>query len=118
MSALNYEPQLFIRYLNLLGVPKREPSIDALKEIVRAQLFKVPFENISKLYYLKHRGLHHLIEFKDYLNGIEHYRFGGTCYSNNYYMNQLLTYLGYDVKLCGADMKNPDVHIVNIVSFK
>jgi len=26
--------------------------------------------------------------------------------------------LGFDVKLCGADMKNPDVHIINIVTIE
>ena len=27
----------------------------------------------------------------------------------------MLKYLGYDIKLCGADMENPDVHIVSMV---
>ncbi|MEE8577089.1 MAG: arylamine N-acetyltransferase, partial [candidate division Zixibacteria bacterium] len=51
-----------------------------------------------------------------FLGGIKRFNFGGTCYANNGYLNQLLINLGYRVKLCGADMDNPDVHIVNIVT--
>ena len=50
-----------------------------------------------------------------FLADIENYHFGGTCYTNNYFLKLLLSYLGYDVKLCGADMNRPDVHVVNIV---
>ncbi len=32
------------------------------------------------------------------------------------HLNQLLSHLGFDVMLCGADMKNPDVHLINIVT--
>jgi len=86
-----------------------------LKELVRAQTCKIPFENISKLFYKKHLNLRHLIGFDLFLDGIEKYHFGGTCYSINFYLYQLLDWLGYDVRLCGADMAKPDVHIVNVV---
>lgn len=75
----------------------------------------VPFENISKLLYKKKLGQTHLVSFEQYLEGIERYHFGGTCYANNYYLNQLLSWLGYEVRLCGADMHMPDLHLVNIV---
>ena len=78
-------------------------------------MMKVPFENISKLYRWKTSGSHELVDSAQFLDGIEEYHFGGTCYSNNYYLYQLLTSLNYDVVLCGADMSKPDVHIVNIV---
>lgn len=103
------------RYLALMGVSECEPNLDALTEIVRAHLIRVPFENISKLYRWKTSGLHGLTDFTLFLDGIERYHFGGTCYANNYHLNQLLTALGYDVLLCGAAMSRPDVHIVNIV---
>lgn len=118
MSTPEFEEKNFVRYLKLLGIHRQKPSIEALKEIVRAQVTKVPFENISKLFFIKRLNLRHLIDFELYLEGIEKYRFGGTCYSNNFYLNQLLTWLGYDIKLCGADMKNPDVHIINIVNIE
>ncbi len=109
-----YNEILFDRYLNILSIGRREPSITALYEIVNAHLTKVTFENISKLLYKK-QGLKYIPDLSVYLDGIEKFNFGGTCYSNNYYLYLLLKFLGYDVNLCGADMKNPDVHIVSMV---
>jgi len=107
--------QFGYRFLKVLGLKKRSPSEEALKEIVRVHISRIPFENISKLYYKKHLELQELPEFGLYLDGIERYHFGGTCYANNYYLNRLLTWLGYEVKLCGADMAERDVHVVNVV---
>ncbi len=106
------------RYLSLLGVPISDPSLDSLTRIVRAHLAQVPFENISKLYFLKKSGVRELPDVTQYLGGIEEYHFGGTCYATNYYLSQLLACLGYDVVLCGADMSKPDVHVVSIVTIK
>ena len=119
MSDLNGRPpsdKLFQRYLAVLGVSVRELSLDTLQELTAAHLTRVPFENISKLYYKKHNGLRGLPSLEMYLDGVENYNLGGTCYTNNYYLNLLLKYVGYEVKLCGAGMTNPDVHIVNIVT--
>jgi arylamine N-acetyltransferase len=115
---LNINKVYFIHYLKLLGIPQREPSLAYLEEIIKAQLLKVSFENVSKLYYLKTSGLKSIPSFEQFLTGIEKYHFGGTCYANNYYLNLLLNFLGYDVKLCGADMSRPDVHIANIVTIE
>jgi len=98
-----------------LGVSRRAPSLDALRELVAAHVTRIPFENISKLYYRKHLGLADLVPLPLYLDGIERYHFGGTCYPNNFYLYTLLASLGYEVKLCGADMANPDVHMVIMV---
>jgi len=106
---------LFDKYLMLLQIEKSTPNFSLLKKIVKAHLIKVPFENISKLLYKK-PGMNYIPNLSTYLNGIEKYNFGGTCYSNNYYLYSLLKHLGYNVKLCGADMKNPDVHLISIVS--
>ena len=109
---------LLERYLRLLGVHKRKPGKGALYELVRAQMVKVPFENISKLYYRKHYNLQDLPDPELFLDGIEHFHFGGTCYSNNFFFYQLLANLGYQIKLCGADMLNPDVHLVSVVTLE
>jgi len=106
---------LFKRYFSVLGIQQRKPGLDALNELVAAHIMRVPFENVSKLYYLKHKGLRYIPDFEKYIEGIERYNFGGTCYSNNYYLHLLLKHLGYDVSLCGADMTQPDVHMVNMV---
>ncbi len=108
------QKNLFDKYLKLLGINKSKPNFDLLKKIVKTHLIKVPFENISKLLYKK-QGMNYIPDLELYLDGIEKYNFGGTCYSNNYYLYLLLEYLGFEIKLCGADMKNPDVHLISIV---
>ena len=104
---------LFNKYLELLGIKASKPSFGLLCEIVKAHLIKIPFENISKLLY-KNRGMNYIPDLTTYLSGIEKNNFGGTCYANNYYLYLLLMHLGYTIKLCGADMKNPDVHLISI----
>jgi N-hydroxyarylamine O-acetyltransferase len=106
------------RYLRLLEVPHRKPSAAALHQLVDAHLQRVPFENVSKLYRLRRTGLRGIPELGQYLDDIERLRFGGTCYSNNYYLHQLLESLGYQATLCGADMTRPDVHVVNLVGIE
>ena len=113
---MNYTQSQVEKFLKILKIQQRDPNLEALTQITNAYLTKIPFENISKIYYKKKYGLMNIPDFDLYLKGISLYNFGGTCYSNNFYMNELLDYLGYDVRLCGADMTNPDVHIVNVVN--
>ena len=107
---------LFDRYLSLLGLRRLPPSLESLTELVASHLKLIPFENISKLYYLNKFGQKSIPDMNQYLDGIEYHHFGGTCYSNNYFIHLLLVNMGYDCKLCGADMAEPDVHLVNIVT--
>jgi N-hydroxyarylamine O-acetyltransferase len=102
----------YLRLLRLLRLSRMSPGLAALKEIVSAHLTRIPFENISKIYRQRQFGLTGLPDTEMYLDGIELFRFGGTCYANNYHLSMLLGALGYEVKLCGADMTNPDVHMV------
>lgn len=104
------------RYLAILGVERAKPGLAALRELVAAHLTHIPFENISKLYYRRALGLAGLPDIRLYLEGIEKYHFGGTCYSNNYHFYLLLRSLGYESKLCAADMQNPGVHAVNMIT--
>ena len=103
------------RYLHILGITRKAPDYAYLCELVMAHLCSVPFENISKLYYLQTAQLQTLPDLDLYLDGTKRFHFGGTCYPNNYYFNLLLKFLGFDAILCGADMNQPDVHIVSIV---
>jgi N-hydroxyarylamine O-acetyltransferase len=114
-TDVRQERELVERYLGVLQIRRREPSLEALCELVAAHLMRVPFENISKLYRNK-LGQGGLPNIRTFLDGIEHCHFGGTCYSNNFHFYSLLTSLGYEAKLCGADMSNPDVHLVIMVS--
>ena len=113
---VHLEPAILSRYLNVLGVQERTPSLPGLKELVFAHLTRVPFENISKLLYKRRLGLDDLPSISMYLDGIECSHFGGTCYSNNFHFYCLLRTLGYDVHLCAAGMATPDVHAVSIVA--
>jgi N-hydroxyarylamine O-acetyltransferase len=115
---MKYSDSLYKKFLKILKISKRDPSLVALTELIKAHLIIIPFENISKIYYMKKFGLRTIPDFERYLDGISKYKFGGTCYSNNYYLNNLLQYLGYDVRLCAANMANPDVHIVNVVNIE
>jgi hypothetical protein len=45
------------RYMRIFAVPRRAPSVDALRELVAAYVTRVPFENVSKIYRWKHHGL-------------------------------------------------------------
>lgn len=99
------------RYLRILGAAPERPSTEALRRLVRAQLCRGPFENVSKLYYARQHGRHDLPCLELLLDGIERHRFGGTCYANNFHFFRLLRALGYEATLCGADMgSGPDVH--------
>jgi arylamine N-acetyltransferase len=116
VTAPPLEPALVDRYLRALGIPRRPPSPEALTEIAAAQLTRVPFENVSKLVRLCRLGLADLPSLDLHLEGIERFHLGGTCYANNYYLYRLLDALGYRARLCGADMRNPDVHLVVMVA--
>jgi len=91
MLESKFEDRNFMRYLRLLGIEKQRLDFEYLKKIVKASVDKIPFENISKLYYYKRINLKELVDFELYLDGIEKYGFGGTCYANNFYFNQLLS---------------------------
>ncbi len=107
---------LYRKYLDILNVHVDKPDIYTLKELITSHLSKIPFENISKVYYNKKYDMDSIPSFEKYIEGIGDYHFGGTCYTNNYYFSRLLDYVGYNVRLCGADMNKPDVHIVSIVT--
>jgi arylamine N-acetyltransferase len=105
----------FERYLAILGLEAEPPSRRALSRLVRAHLIRVPFENISKLFLRKRQGAETIPSLEEYLDGIERFNMGGTCYANNTSFYLLLRQLGYEVKLCGADMSQADVHVVIMV---
>jgi len=108
--------QLLRRYLSLLGIEPAPPDGALLRRLTRAQLRRVPFENISKLYRVRCLGLSRLPTLAEHLDGIEHQHLGGTCYASNYYLCRLLRYLGFDADFCGADMvSGRDVHSVVLV---
>ncbi len=112
MSQEFLDHELVRRYLSVLRVAQKKPSAAALSQLVAAHLARIPFENISKLHYLTRFGLCGIPDIQLFLEGIEKHHFGGTCYSNNFHFCSLLASLGYEVKLCGADMNRRNAHMV------
>jgi len=119
-TAEDYSRAAFDRYLELLGINRSGPGLDALVELTSQHLRRIPFENVSKIHRVKVLGIRGIPGLDEYLDGIEQYNFGGTCYTNNYYMHLLLAHLGYAVRLCGADVDFTgaplDNHMVNVVT--
>jgi len=103
------------RYLRLLRLDREPPGLAALGRLTLAHAARVPFENVSKLHRWK-RGLGCFPTLEDHLSGMERFRFGGTCYAVNHHLHGLLRALGYRVRLCGADMREPDVHLALVVT--
>jgi arylamine N-acetyltransferase len=100
------------RYLRLLGIAAPVNGISGLERVVSAHVCRVPFENVSKLLLFAREGAGRPTELAEFLDGIEHSDLGGTCYTNNPFLIELLRELGYDADLLGADMSTPNVHTV------
>jgi N-hydroxyarylamine O-acetyltransferase len=81
-----------------------------LRALVRAHLYRAPFENLSKLLLIAREGSARFASVGEFLEGIEKRDLGGTCYSLNPYFANLLRALGYETDLLGADMTLPNVH--------
>jgi arylamine N-acetyltransferase len=100
----------FQRYLRLLGIAGHPSGLDGLRTLVRRHLSAVPFENISKLLLFDREHAGRVTTLTEFLDGIEYSDLGGTCYTNNPFLTELLMELGYDADLLGADMSHPNVH--------
>ena len=101
---------LLERYLRLLGVDGSPSGLSGLRALVRAHVTRVPFENVSKLLLWGRESRARSLTLAEFLDGIEHHDLGGTCYSSNPFLAELLRALGYDADLVGADMSEPNVH--------
>ncbi len=107
---MNNTPNLYKRYLKLIGIEAIPTGIDGLNQVVRNHLYNIPFENISKLLLFGKEKAGRPISLSEFLDNIEFQNLGGTCYSNNPFLQELLSFLGYKTYLLGADMDNPNVH--------
>ncbi|HSH00124.1 MAG TPA: arylamine N-acetyltransferase [candidate division Zixibacteria bacterium] len=114
------ETALYDRYLALLGKKRSRPCWDELAALTAAHLQRIPFENVSKIYRVRVQGERGVPQLAEFLANVERYKFGGTCFVNNFYFNLLLSHLGYDVRLCSADIAvegaPPDGHMLNVVT--
>ncbi len=86
------------KYLKLLGIQKEPPSVSFLAAIVKCHLAQVPYENISKIIRFNEIGPS-IQSLEEFVGGIADYSYGGTCFTQNIYLNQILNYLGFTSKL-------------------
>ena len=98
-------PEIYNRHLRILGFDAPPSGLDGLRSIVRAHLLRVPFENISKLLLFGREGRGRFFTLPEFLDGIEHFDLGGTCYGANPFLGELLRALGYEADLHGANMQ-------------
>jgi len=97
-------PEIYQRYLRVLGLEGRPSGLAGLRALVRAHLVRVPFENVSKLLLFGREGRGRFFTLPEFLDGIEHHDLGGTCHSANPFLGDLLRALGYDADVRGANM--------------
>ena len=100
----------FERYLRLLGIAGRPSGLAGLRMLVRRHLVAVPFENVSKVLLYAREGAGRATRLDEFLDGFEFSDLGGTCYSLNGFLAELLRDLGFEAELLGADMSKPDEH--------
>lgn len=98
------------RYLRLLGIAGAPSGLPGLRDLVHRHLCRVPFENVSKLLLFAREGRGRVMTIGEFLDGLEHGDLGGTCYTSNPFLAELLGALGYDAALYAADMDTPNVH--------
>jgi arylamine N-acetyltransferase len=98
------------RYLGLLGFDQPPSGLNGLRQLVHQQVIRVPFENISKLLLIGRERKGRITTLPEYLDGLERYDLGGTCYTANPFFAELLREAGYDADLLGCDMTSANVH--------
>lgn len=103
-------PEPYDRYLRLLGFGEPPSGLPGLRQLLSRHLSRVPFENVSKLLLFGRERAGRVTTLPEFLDGIEHRDLGGTCYTSNPYLMQLLLALGYDADLLSADMSTPHIH--------
>ncbi|OXM82659.1 arylamine N-acetyltransferase [Paenibacillus rigui] len=105
------------RYLSLLQMERRAPSLDYLRVLTKHHLHRFPFENISKIYYYASQastGQPWLPAIDTFLDHFERHGLGGNCYILNVHFGQLLDSLGFQTELVRATGGN--VHLANRVT--
>lgn len=86
------------RYARILGISRVDSTLESLEAIVRRHLERVPYENVSKILRAKRTGPS-IPSFAEYVHQLEETSYGGTCFAQNFHLNQLLNHLGFDSDL-------------------
>lgn len=92
------------QYLAHLGLTAEPPTVGLLTRLLHAHLHRVPFENISKLHYAGRIAEHgwKFPPLEVWVERVAGRSFGGTCFTINSALCQLLTELGFEARLMRA----------------
>jgi arylamine N-acetyltransferase len=89
-----------LELLQILGLQPEKPSQDFLARLLKHHQRHVPYENVSKLV-RGQSGNFALPGFEEYVQGIQGFDCGGTCFTQNVHFQHLLGYLGFESTLLG-----------------
>lgn len=94
-------PKWAEEYLKLLGLTQELPTYAFLEKLCTAHLSTLPFENISKMIYFRDKQKNHfeIPSIETFIQNHHKYHFGGTCYTLNSSLYQLLDQLGFSCYL-------------------
>ncbi len=88
--------------------------MDFLNRLLRSHQHIVPYENLSKLVRRNAVGFTHT-SFEEHIDGIKSFGYGGTCFSQNLHLYQLLKFLGFELHLQGnwedGEFTHPNIRI-------
>lgn len=87
-------------YLNRLKLTHQKPSLKYLKQIHKAHLLNIPFENLDIHYQNKI-----ILDIEKIYNKIITRKRGGFCYELNSMIFHLLSNIGFDCQLLSANVK-------------
>jgi arylamine N-acetyltransferase len=98
-------PQL----LKILKLDSTKPTFEFFRLVIERYQRFIPYENLSKL--VRSRGLGPTLpSFAEYVQDILDHGHGGTCFAQNIYARELLTYLGFEVVLQGRWLDGKMLH--------
>jgi N-hydroxyarylamine O-acetyltransferase len=90
-------------YLERIDQKKETPSLRYLKELQKAHLIHVPFENLDI-----HYGSKIILDYRKIFEKVIHRKRGGFCYELNGLFYHLLSNLGFDCYVISAEVKNKE----------
>ena len=99
------------KFSEYLGLQKEPPTLDFLERILPVYLEKVPYESLSKILFTDPDSPK-FVSLSEYVDRLEEFGFGGTCFANNIYFGELLKYLGFRAELNSVDTRDSkDSHV-------
>ncbi|WP_425389649.1 arylamine N-acetyltransferase family protein [Ekhidna sp.] len=92
-------------YLYRIGLVEKEPSIGYLKELQKAHLLNIPFENLDIHYKNKI-----ILDYQKVYDKVINWKRGGFCYELNGLFYHLLYHLGFDCYVISGKVWNDETN--------